>query len=644
MKEDRNILLEISRIKTMMGIFMESENNGILLESNPLSRKVITPAIEWICKRFGLTAGEITSEGFLSELESQILQKRLSGVEDELSDLSKAIKRGATEQEVNRIVDSFLSKPVNYTVVLQGLKSTHPQRFFAIVGDTIKKMLSHPIYNGVEESLSAIYKKKGTEGVIDALNALKKEGKLLITDTNEILWKNWHPGVVKPIKTPKTLVSIIKNYIDGISKTAIGGNQTAGSGDQAITYLRMIKRSFTPITQLRKEFVAVSEEATRKLLANPPEKWDYEAKKMADIMAAMNKKGGDKIDYQTLWKGHNGKGGLFTIVPKELQEQIETNGAWKQAYDLMVRYTNNLSEDGSKIISRGFTYNLTTLDARAMRELIFLGAQKGVINKSKAFFQRSTNIIVSVNPLSWKESLEALMHRGTDMNTVFMTVGRGIVHSFIMPGFAAFLVTNLEAAASGAEYANLKLKETIKGWGVNVDWWKEFNFVDYNEGGKSIFIDDLWERYKSYIPENWYNAFLDVTYMDEVVRKMFDFYDNRGKDEEIIRITEDQSCENLMKTISEDTTGVFEKIGCDKNKDCAFNRLKLEESTKKNKDEVTPTPSPDGGTPGSYDSFKQFCSSQNPPLTPDADTGNVGIYTVGGVEYEWDGTTFKILR
>jgi hypothetical protein len=45
---------------------------------------------------------------------------------------------------------------------------------------------------------------------------------------------------------------------------------------------------------------------------------------------------------------------------------------------------------------------------------------------------------------------------------------------------------------------------------------------------------------------------------------------------------------------------------------------------------------------GSYESFKQFCASQKPPLTPDADTGNLGIYTVGGVEYEWDGTTFKI--
>jgi hypothetical protein len=43
---------------------------------------------------------------------------------------------------------------------------------------------------------------------------------------------------------------------------------------------------------------------------------------------------------------------------------------------------------------------------------------------------------------------------------------------------------------------------------------------------------------------------------------------------------------------------------------------------------------------GSYESFKQFCRTQNPPLTPDADTGNKGIYSANGVEYEWNGSTF----
>ena len=48
------------------------------------------------------------------------------------------------------------------------------------------------------------------------------------------------------------------------------------------------------------------------------------------------------------------------------------------------------------------------------------------------------------------------------------------------------------------------------------------------------------------------------------------------------------------------------------------------------------------GTPGLYQSFKKFCAKQNPPLTPDADIGNIGIYTAGGLEYVWDGSTFII--
>jgi len=59
------------------------------------------------------------------------------------------------------------------------------------------------------------------------------------------------------------------------------------------------------------------------------------------------------------------------------------------------------------------------------------------------------------------------------------------------------------------------------------------------------------------------------------------------------------------------------------------------------KPEPLPTPV-NNIIPGSYDAFKQFCASQNPPLTPDADPDgkNNGIYTVGGTAYEWDGTTF----
>ena len=64
-------------------------------------------------------------------------------------------------------------------------------------------------------------------------------------------------------------------------------------------------------------------------------------------------------------------------------------------------------------------------------------------------------------------------------------------------------------------------------------------------------------------------------------------------------------------------------------------------------DKTTPAPAPapapvNNTISGSYEAFKQFCASQNPPLTPDADPDgkNNGIYTVGGVEYEWDGTTF----
>jgi hypothetical protein len=651
MKENVDVLLEISRIKTMMGIFMENEDNQYLFESqNPISQKVITPAIELICKRFGLTTGEITAEGFLSEVESQILGKRLSGVTDELSDLSKAIKRGAPTDEINTLTSRFLGKPINYTTILRAFESTHPVRFQKIVDDTIEAFFTNnSVLRNTKESLISIYIKNGTKGLIDALKAVEqKTGVRILTDENKILWESWHPGVHKPWVTPEPLVSALKWWIDSALPKALGG-KVEGASDAAVTYLRVIKRSWTPITKLRKEFQQVAIQASEKLMKFPPEPVDFEYKRMADILASMNKRGKGTIDFKRAFEG---PGGLFTILPDTIKKDIKDNNTWKQAYELIIKLTTDLDEAGGKV-SRGVTYNLTTLDWRAMKEMLFLGAQKGFKAKMTAASTRYVNTIATVNPLTFKESLESLMHRGTNMNTVFMTVGRGIIHSFIIPGFAAFMVTNLEMLVSALEAANISLKNQCKKMGINTSNWKEFDFVDFNDGDKIDWVGDFWERYKSYIPENWYNAFLDVTYMDEVIRAGSWLKSNKGKDEEIIRTTEQESCENLMKTIREDTTKVFKKMGCDVTKDCEFNRKKIAEYIDKNKtSEPTPTPtptptltpSPDGDTSGSYDSFKQFCKSQNPPLTPDADTGNVGIYTVGGVEYEWDGTTFKILR
>ena len=643
MSQDKDILLEISRIKTIMGIVFENKDNRILFENN-IPGKLLTPAIEFLSRKMGITGAEMASNGFVSGLEKNLKGKSLSGLEDELDELSLAIKRGATSSEIGAIADKFLLKPLNLHTFLEAIKSVHPARFTIIVNNTIENFLSHSIYTGVKEELIVIYRKYGTEGLMDALNELKKQGKVLLTDSNEFLWKNWHPGAVTKYKTPKPLVTIIKNYVDGLSKTWIGGKQSPGAGDAAVTVIRIIKRSFTPITKLRQEFFDVAAAAEEKLLKFPPEPIDFEMKKMADIMGAMNKKGGDKINYELLFK--DPVDGLYTALPKKVKETIEKNKAWKEAYDILVNLTSNLTIEGNTI-NRGFSYNITTLDWRAMKEILFVGSQKGFKNKLIASLSRTTNIIASVEPLSWKESREALIHRGTKMNSFYLIVGKGLVHAVVMPAFFAFIITDFEMLISKLEYVNSTMRETYKKYGTLPSWWLEFNFVDYNEGEKTAYFSDLYERFKDYIPTLWWAPFINYTYMDDVFMKMIRLTQNKGKDD-TEKITKEQSCIELMNQIKNDKTGAFKLLGCDASKDCEFNRNAIKKGIsleQKENDPKPPEPTPtpvNNIIPGSYEAFKQFCASQNPPLTPDADPDgkNNGIYTVGGVEYEWDGTTF----
>jgi len=113
---------------------------------------------------------------------------------------------------------------------------------------------------------------------------------------------------------------------------------------------------------------------------------------------------------------------------------------------------------------------------------------------------------------------------------------------------------------------------------------------------------------------------------------------NRGG---ILKVKKEQwrkKLEELRHKAKNETNKIEAKIDTTKQKVVAkVDSVKNKVDSTLNNNKITPIT----GTAGSYESFKQFCASQNPPLTPDADDGNIGVYTAKGVEYEWDGTTFK---
>ena len=74
MSQDKDILLEISRIKTIMGIVFENKDNRILFENN-IPGKLLTPAIEFLSRKMGITGAEMASNGFVSGLEKNLKGK-----------------------------------------------------------------------------------------------------------------------------------------------------------------------------------------------------------------------------------------------------------------------------------------------------------------------------------------------------------------------------------------------------------------------------------------------------------------------------------------------------------------------------------------------------------------------------------------
>ena len=203
------------------------------------------------------------------------------------------------------------------------------------------------------------------------------------------------------------------------------------------------------------------------------------------------------------------------------------------------------------------------------------------------------------------------------MNIVF----RFLFHGFISPAIVSSFITSGKVLISLAESLTNAFAKPLSG--------KEFNWVDYNEDNKRTLDAFTAEWLKHFTESSLFSVkdstgildmikrtLLSQTYIDEISSVVFNLA--TGK------LSEAQA-EQIVKTV----TKTSEKVKKENSK-----LVKVIDSVK-------PKPNNDV-VPYSYQSFVEFCKSQNPPLTPDPDPDgeNNGIYTVGGVRYEHDGKTF----
>jgi hypothetical protein len=486
---NENLLMEVSRMKEMM---------GIVNEAVPGPRN-IRPVLEGILEILGFSKTEIkaearlASEGILEKFESTIRQSNngQGSIMGSIDDIAKKLANSATEAEGKVALRNFMRKPGIYETFIDHLKAADPLKFQLKANNVVETKLN---------LLGA-----DTDGVSLASKILKK-----FKDDNEGLWNY--------MKTKNGVSAKLEVWFKNYSGEIVGGIEKVNfietflkglSSDKAATWVTIFKKTFTPAKKLQEEFIALSKGAEEKIKARKDASEEF--KKMGDILLS-TKKWFDDLP-KNVYDGSPGNPGWKNYIDDSVRDAIEKDkNGFKKLYDQALE--KQAFFEPIKIEMRAYAkawpFRLPYKSNSVSGKFIFKSWDKD-------FILRWMNLLIIRDPRRFDEMYSALLARGSKGSLFANTVGRLTIDALIAP---AFITAVYETGKLGSSWVEGITNFTLKMVGSDT----RFNWVEYDSKPDESYIEKLArnfiEDYLSLLPHNL-KEFLDPlkqTYLDELVQ------------------------------------------------------------------------------------------------------------------------------
>ena len=633
-KELQELNSELKRIHEMMGL---TYTGNILTEAAGDPIRKIVPAIEGALEKMGFSKLEVKAEAGLEKLVSKYETTILnSGKETIIKDL-EAISEKLSSNNVLQIASGerallkFTENPQNFNVMLDLFKATDPVKYSVKAKQVVERVLVNNLDVRAIKVAKNVYRKKGAAAFFEHCKAAG------LTNGLERFFMDYNPAAKEIIDTGNPFMK----FIAGLTQS------------RAQTFFRVYKNVFKSqelgLKSLHDKFNKVAGEAKVKI--EKGETIEVEMKQMKDILQSVKKTWGKSPEM--VYYGTKTTDGWQKLIDKELATKIESDPEGpKKLFDAIMKSSGDTWKPIKTEIAAFF--KVWPFRVPGLSKSIPMKYLPFVKTLGNYELERVVNFVVFQDARTWDEMYEALLIRGSKISLLSNTVGRMMIGSYVIPAATATLINITKAALTIVE-AGMNLGHDIIS--SNSGW--RFDIVKYNQEGTWGGFGEEWcKEYYSRIPHSfkqildWKNYTLldDMGDFGKYIFLGIDDIRTDGIIEHIKTKSQKYQEELVSKLLSEhpelrnpENGGYTEEILKDPNKWLEVTQRVLLE----NKDHKLPTPAPvpapvNNIIPGSYEAFKQFCASQNPPLTPDADPDgkNNGIYTVGGTAYEWDGTTF----
>jgi len=600
MKKNKDLILleEIDKMRSMMGLLNEY--------AYPAVTKGIEEFFEYIFGRG--TFDHVALGEKIKRFEESLTEfdKNLT-LSKKLNDIGRKVEQGFKPEGRILLLD-LLDDPQVYISIANILRKSNYQDFIVLSNRVVKNLFTNAGPNGVDMYKKALtlLKKKGKEKFIkfcDEFNTATGD-KLFIKKKNKIFFDEFNPY----------FENIVPINVKGWSKWV---TNFCSNFRTRQTLRRMFANLNKSNEKLMAKFASYANAAGEKLNSSTGSisSINGELKAMADIIASL-KKSEDKLATE-FYEGSTKNPGWKSLIPADVLKQIESNpeNVFQKVFD-------KVKEAETKDGILPWKQELIGIVKTFFDLNIFKAVKKLIKESDTEFFRRKSNFVIFTDPRTIEEMLELTMKRGASKDVAMNIIFRFLFNGFISPLIVTTIITSGKALSS--------FTESLTNVFANVFGY-EINWIDYNEDN---------ERTTDTFFTEWFNGFsessllsvkdstgiLDMIYKTLLSQTYIDEVSSIVKSILTGKLTVQQS-DAMMKKVSETSEKVKKENP---------ELVKVIESVK-------PTPVPVNNIiPGSYEAFKQFCASQNPPLTPDADPDgeNNGIYTVSGVEYEFDGTTF----
>jgi hypothetical protein len=600
MKKNKDLILleEIDKMRSMMGLLNEY--------AYPAVTKGIEEFFEYIFGRG--TFDHVALGEKIKRFEESLTEfdKNLT-LSKKLNDIGRKVEQGF-QQEGRNLLITLLDDPQVYIAIANILRKSNYQDFIVLSNRVVKNLFTNAGTNGVDMYKKALtlFKKKGKEKFIkfcDEFNTATGD-KLFIKKKNKIFFDEFNPY----------FENIVPINVKGWSKWV---SKFCGNTRNRQTLRRMFANLAKSNEKLMAQFASYANAASEKLNSSTGSisSINGELKAMADIIASL-KKSEDKLVIE-FYEGSTKNPGWKSLIPADVLKHIESNpeNVFQKVFD-------KVKEAETKDGILPWKQELIGLVKTFFDVNIFKAVKKIYKEGDTEFFRRKLNFVVFADPRTIEEMVELTMKRGVSKDVAMNIIFRFLFNGFISPFIVTTLITSGKALSS--------LTESLVNVFANA-FGKEINWIDYNESNKRT-IETFTAEWAKGFSESSLLSVRDSTGILDMIKKALlsqTFIDEVSSI--VISILTGKLSVEAQKKLIQTATETSEKV------------KKENPELVKIIDSVKPTPTPVNNIiPGSYEAFKQFCASQNPPLTPDADPDgkNNGIYTVGGTAYEWDGTTF----